>query len=115
MGFSRGRIAQLHEAMIEHGLESPYAEWLKDWDGEDDIAARITTRVECADWFDAAGRGADRARDPDRPDGGWFFAAPLELRKQIWPTEEYELARSLVDTDLPEDDLFAGVRERITA
>ena len=24
--------------MIEHGLESPYEEWLKDWDGEDDTS-----------------------------------------------------------------------------
>ncbi|MEU0374211.1 hypothetical protein ABZ070_28940, partial [Streptomyces sp. NPDC006283] len=23
----------------------------------------------------------------------------------VWPTEEYELAKSLVDTSLPEDDL----------
>ena len=27
----------------------------------------------------------------------------------------YELARSLVDSTVPEDDLFAGVRERVTA
>ena len=40
---------------------------------------------------------------------------PLQLRQQINPTEDYELARSLVDTDLPEDDLFAGVRETINA
>jgi mycothiol S-conjugate amidase len=114
MGFSRGRIAQLHEAMIEHGLESPYEEWLKDWDGEDETAARITTRVECSEWFarrDAALIAHATQVDPT----GWWFAAPLEMRQRVWPTEEYELARSLVDTDLPEDDLFAGVRERITA
>ena len=28
-------------------------------------------------------------------------------------TEDYELARSLVDTTLPEVDLFAGVREKV--
>jgi mycothiol S-conjugate amidase len=114
MGFSRGRIAQLHEAMIEHGLESPYEEWLKDWDGEDDVAARITTRVECSDWFERRDQALIAHATQIDP-GGWFFRAPLELRKQIWPTEEYELARSLVDSELPEDDLFAGVRERISA
>ena len=31
----------------------------------------------------------------------------------MWPTEDYELAHSLVATDLPEDDLFAGIRERV--
>ena len=30
----------------------------------------------------------------------------------MWPTEEYELVRSLVDSTLPEDDLFAGIRRR---
>jgi mycothiol S-conjugate amidase len=114
MGFSRGRIAQLHEAMIEHGLESPYEEWLKDWDGVDTTSERITTQVACSDWFerrDAALIAHATQIDP----AGWFFRAPMELRKQVWPTEEYELARSLVDTDLPENDLFAGVRERIDA
>ena len=34
---------------------------------------------------------------------------------RIWPTEEYELAESRVPTDLPEDDLFAGLRESVQA
>jgi len=38
------------------------------------------------------------------------------LIRPIWPTEDYELARSLVgDTGSDEDDLFAGVRERVGA
>ncbi len=35
----------------------------------------------------------------------------MEIQQAVWPTEDFELARSLVDTPLPEDDLFAGVRE----
>lgn len=38
-------------------------------------------------------------------------AFPMEIQKEVWPTEEYELAKSLVDTSLPESDLFAGIRE----
>ena len=34
---------------------------------------------------------------------------PRDLQREIWPTEDYELVRSLVDTPLPEDDLFAGI------
>ena len=48
------------------------------------------------------------------PTSRWF-AVPLQLRQQIAPTEDFELARSLVDTEVPEDDLFAGVRETINA
>jgi len=114
MGFSRGRMALLHEAMVERGLESPYAEWLEDWDGEDQVEGRITTRIDCAKWFDRRDRALIAHATQVDPTG-WWFAAPLELRQQIWPTEEYELVRSVVDTALPEEDLFAGVRERISA
>ncbi len=37
----------------------------------------------------------------------------MEMQRRIWPTEEFELVRSLVDSPVPEDDLFAGVRERV--
>ena len=46
------------------------------------------------------------------PDGFWF-RVPMEMQQKVWPTEDYELARSLVDTAAPEDDLFAGVRETL--
>ena len=46
------------------------------------------------------------------PDGPWF-ACPLEVHMAAWPTEDFELARSLVDARAPEDDLFAGVRDRV--
>jgi mycothiol S-conjugate amidase len=31
------------------------------------------------------------------------------VHKSAWPTEEWQLARSLVETSIPEDDLFAGI------
>ena len=39
---------------------------------------------------------------------------PAEVQRAAWPTEDYHLARSLVDAGLPEDDLFAGIRERVS-
>jgi mycothiol S-conjugate amidase len=33
------------------------------------------------------------------------------VQRAAWPTEDFHLARSMVDTEKPEDDLFAGVRE----
>jgi len=52
------------------------------------------------------------------PNGRWF-QVPMDLQQRVWPTEDYELARSLVDTEetgeKPGDDLFAGVRERVGA
>jgi mycothiol S-conjugate amidase len=43
------------------------------------------------------------------PDGRWFLVS-TELQQGAWPTEEFQLASSLVPTTLPESDLFAGLR-----
>jgi mycothiol S-conjugate amidase len=109
-GFPRGRIMAVHDAMLAEGLESPFAEWIGSWD--DRPERPITTRVECADHFPARDQ-ALLAHATQIDPNGWFFSVPLELQRRVWPTEDYELARSHVPTDLPEDDLFAGVRERV--
>jgi mycothiol S-conjugate amidase len=113
MIFGRARMQQMHDALLAAGLESPYEEWLKEY-GEDTVTPRITTRIPCADWFERRDQALIAHATQIDPTGRWF-SMPLTLRQQITPTEDYELARSLVDTELPEDDLFAGVRERIAA
>ena len=115
MGWSRERITTIHEAMLAAGLESPYAQWLEKWDETaEQPPNRVTTRVHCAEWFprrDDALRAHATQVDPDGP----WFAVPLEIQQTVWPTEDYELARTLVETTLPEDDLFAGIRETAPA
>jgi len=116
MGFSLAKFRAIHEAMLAAGLESPYAEMLSRWDASRDKGSRITTRVPCGDYFhvrDDALRAHATQVDPDGP----WFRAPLELQKKTWPTEDYELARSLVEPsgDGTEDDLFAGIRESVCA
>ena len=107
--FHRERTQALHDAMIRHGLESPYAERLKEWKPDPVHAARITTRIPCAEYFSIRDQALLAHATQIDPDGPWF-AVPLEIHQEAWPTEDYELARSLVDVELPEDDLFAGVR-----
>jgi mycothiol S-conjugate amidase len=108
-GFSRAKLVAFHEGMLARGLESPYQEWLDSWDpNRKDVMDRVTTRVECADYFEV-GLAALRAHATQIDPTGRWFAVPLDLQREVWPTEEYELVRSLVDTTLPEDDLFAGV------
>ena len=70
--------------------------------------------MNVADWFerrDAALLAHATQVDPE----GWFFKVPLDLQRDVWPTEDFELVRSLVDSTIPEDDLFAGVRDRVDA
>ncbi|GIE28844.1 mycothiol S-conjugate amidase [Actinoplanes italicus] len=111
-GWTRARMLALHEGMLAAGLESPYAEWLEKWADRDDRGDKITTRVECGEYFgirDDALRAHATQVDPD----GFWFHIPLEMQQKVWPTEDFELARSLVDSPQPESDLFAGIREKV--
>jgi len=109
-GFNRQRTVALHEALLARGLESPYGEWLERWQTADRPERNITTHVPCADFFEIRDKALLAHATQIDPDGAWFHV-PMELQKEIWPTEDYELAKSRVDTSLPEDDLFAGIRE----
>jgi mycothiol S-conjugate amidase len=97
------------EAAERHGIANPYAERFKDWERDPDHEARLTTRVECAEYFhvrDEALLAHATQIDPD----GWWFAIPREVQAEAWPTEDYQLVTSHVETTVPEDDLFAGLR-----
>jgi mycothiol S-conjugate amidase len=114
-GFSRAKIMAFHEAMLADGRESPFAEWLERWDSPEEEPRPepvVTTRIECADYFPVRDR-ALLAHATQIDPQGWFFTIPMEMQRRVWPTEEYQLVRSLVQSTLPEDDLFAGVRERV--
>jgi mycothiol S-conjugate amidase len=113
-GFNKARVTAMHEGMLAEGLESPYAEWLEKWEDREDRADRTTTRVPCGDYFevrDDALRAHATQVDPD----GFWFKVPLSVQRKIWPTEDFELVRSLVGEIREEDDLFAGVRESVSA
>jgi len=111
-GFNRPRTQALHDAMTARGLESPWAERLKEWKPDPEHDARITTRVPCGEYFgvrDQALMAHATQIDPDGP----FFQIPLEIQREVWPTEDFELVTSYVDSPVPEDDLFLGVRDEV--
>ena len=100
----------LHEAMLAAGMESPYGEWLKRWDTFERKERTLTTHVPCADFFEVRDKALLAHATQIDPDGGWF-RVPMEIQQEVWPTEDFELATSLVETSLPESDLFAGIRQ----
>ena len=120
--FHRARLIALHEEMLRRDLESPYAERIEQWareeaedvkDAERGRIHELTTRVHCADHFETRNQALIAHATQVDPNGSWF-AVPAEAQRAAWPTEDYHLARSLVDACRPEDDLFAGIRERVS-
>jgi mycothiol S-conjugate amidase len=119
VSFHRAKFVALHEEMVRRGLESPYAKIFEEWEerakkrGEDTGELEITTQVPVGDFFevrDAALKAHATQVDPE----GFWFRCPLDVQRAAWPTEDYHLARSVVDSELPEDDLFAGIREMVS-
>lgn len=108
--FHKARVLALHQVLLDQGIESPYEEWLKSWEDKPEDADRITTRVHAADFFPVRDAALKAHATQIEPDGRWF-AVPLELQVEAWPTEDFQLAMSHVNTSNPEDDLFAGIRE----
>ena len=109
LGWSYQRMTAIAEAAERHGIKNPYAEFLDDWEHNPEQEARLTTRVECAEYFhvrDEALLAHATQIDPN----GWFFSVPREVMMEAWPTEDFQLVTSHVETSIPEDDLFAGLR-----
>ena len=114
--FHRAKFTALHDELLRRGLESPYAERLEEWLDDEDAGRprhEITSRIACGDCFEIRDQALLAHATQVDPDGGWF-ACPVEVQRAAWPTEDYHLARSVVDAGQPEDDLFAGIRERVT-
>ncbi len=107
VGFSPARLEAVHGALIDRGLDSPFTEWLDRW--KDRPVREVTTQVHCADYFSNRDRALLAHATQIDPDG-FFFAVPREVEREVWPTEEFELAKARVPVSLPEDDLFAGLR-----
>ncbi|MBJ8342717.1 mycothiol conjugate amidase Mca [Antrihabitans sp. YC3-6] len=110
-GFIRRRLELFKEEYDQRGEAFPLQDWIDRWRPEHgDIMARVTTQIQCGKYFanrDEALRAHATQIDPN----GVFFAIPLELQRRIWPTEEYELAKTRVKTSIPETDLFAGITD----
>ncbi len=107
--WARARLVALHEKFLELGLESPFDQRWMDRPGLDD---RITTRIfNAGDTVQRAALLAHATQiDPESP---FWFGLPPDVGS-AYPYEDFILARSLVDAPLPEDDLFAGVRDLVS-
>jgi mycothiol S-conjugate amidase len=120
VSFHQAKYVALHEEMLRRGVDSPYEKIFAEREERARKRAElgikeleITTRVDTADYLEIRDQALIAHATQIDPNSSWF-ACPLDVQRAAWPTEDYHLARSLVDTELPEDDLFAGVRESVT-
>src|SRR3954454_5183498 len=111
--WSRERIVALHDKMLELGLESPYARWFEqDPDAPPPPPAPVlTTRIEVGAYYGHRKEALLAHATQIDPESPFWFSLPDDVAATIHPYDDYVLARSLVDSDPPEDDLFAGIRE----
>ncbi len=116
LAFNPQRFKALHFALEEAGLQSPYSEWIASWlesDAEGNKPTRgrhpATTQINCGDFFEVRDE-ALRAHATQVDPHGFFFAVSLDLQRKVWPWEDYSLIESTVSAELPEHDLFAGLR-----
>ena len=113
-GFSLQRVETFAEEYSRTGEPFPMQDWMENIRRRvaehGDVMSRVTTQIDCGKYFpqrDEALRAHATQIDPN----GMFFAIPLEMQQRLWPTEEFELAKTRVRTAIPETDLFAGVLE----
>ena len=104
--WSRARVMATHEKFVELGLESPFGTDWFDRPSQDD---RITTSVPIDDYQDVRLEALLAHATQVDPTSPFWFGLPREVSRSIHPFEDYILAESRVETELPEVDLFAGI------
>jgi mycothiol S-conjugate amidase len=112
VSWSIARVKALHQAYLDRGEESAYATWFErgfDTNRKDDF----TTLIDVGDYLHKRRESLLAHRTQVDPTGHWM-RLPDDVIRDVFPWEEFTLARSLVDTGVAdgefEDDLFAGLR-----
>lgn len=107
--WSRRRMIGIHEGLLLHRGDSPFDEaWFK----RSNHDHRITTRVEVSEYLWARSRALlAHATQVDPTEAFWFGLSDEQLA-EIYPWEDWILAKSLVG-EIPgadeEHDLFTGI------
>jgi mycothiol S-conjugate amidase len=110
--WSRQRLEAVHRRFEELGLESPFdAVWFdRPW-----LDHRVTTEVDVTGYSQVRTKALLAHETQIDPASPFWFGLPEEELAKLHVSDSYILARSLVDTPVPETDLFAGVRDRVRA
>ena len=105
-------LTRIYEAM---GAENPFAKWQarrRERGLPEMRPDTVTTLIDVGDFLGARRAALLAHRTQIDPQGAWL-RIPDDALREAFPWDEYELARSLVDNQVPEGeperDLFAGI------
>jgi mycothiol S-conjugate amidase len=121
--WSRAQMVAIHDRFVQLGLESPFGDaWMEGPDKD----AEITTHIDIAQYASVRPRAllahATQFRYPrgtaaagvlGDPASPLWFGLASEVAS-VHPIDEYVLGRSRVGMSDDEDDLFAGIPDRVT-
>lgn len=105
--WSRARVMAFHNKFLELDLESPYEGWGLDRAAQDE---QSTTQIDVGKWYDRRCDALLAHATQIDPESPFWFGLPRDVAAEIYPYDDYILAESLVDTEIPETDFFAGLR-----
>jgi mycothiol S-conjugate amidase len=106
--FTRRRLEAIHAGAVARGIDSPFAEWLERWDQAEHPEPKVTTQVDVRGFL-AQRRDALLAHATQIDPNSFWFSIPDEVVGEVYPWEDYVLARSLVQAGEHETDLFEGI------
>ncbi len=110
--WSRRRMVALHEKFLELGIESPFGEMWQERMADTGADDMVTTEVPIREFYEVREQALLAHATQVDPASPFWFGLPTEIARDVHPFDDYILARSMVESHIPEDDLFAGVPGR---
>jgi mycothiol S-conjugate amidase len=106
--FNAPRVQSIYDALVARDPEGELVKQMGEmrrWFDRPDVA---TTHIPVGEFLETRDRALLSHASQVAPDST-FFLWPNDLQREVWPTEDYQLADSRQPPVLPETDLFAGV------
>ena len=108
--FNGPRVQAIYDALVAFDPDSELVSRMGEmrrWFDRPDVA---TTHIPVGEFLEVRDRALRSHASQVAPDST-FFLWPNDLQREVWPTEDYQLADSMVPPELPESDLFAGTTD----
>jgi mycothiol S-conjugate amidase len=102
------KLQRLHQELKSMGEESPFPDSIDDLPHNDEL---ITTRVDIAEFANVSRDALLAHKTQIDPNSSMWFGIMPKIEEELGYTDDYVLARSLVESDESTGDLFSGLRE----